>query len=122
VKTGIIVFAHGSTVAAANEAVRAVTAELARRGGYDRVRTAFLDCAPPDLAAAVADLAGAGVDRIVVLPYFLTFGSHIGQDLPRIVERLSIIHKGVRIEVTPPLDGHPALVEILIDRAREARA
>jgi hypothetical protein len=26
----------------------------------------------------------------------------------------------LRIDIAPPLDGHPALVEILLDRARSA--
>jgi sirohydrochlorin ferrochelatase len=29
-------------------------------------------------------------------------------------------HPGISIEVTPPLDGHPALVEILLARAAAA--
>jgi sirohydrochlorin ferrochelatase len=117
-KTGIILFGHGSTVASANEAVQTVAQTFARGGGYDEVEVAFLDCAPPTLAAAVATLAARGVTRIVVIPYFLTLGIHLQRDLPRIIAGLEGIHKGVQIEVTPPLDGHPALVEILLDRAR----
>jgi sirohydrochlorin ferrochelatase len=118
--TGIVLFAHGSTVESANEAVHAVTAELARRTG-DLVETAFLDCAPPRLADAVAALADKGVARIVVIPYFLTLGIHLQRDLPRIAADLRRIYQGVSIEIAEPLDGHPALLEILIDRWREAR-
>jgi hypothetical protein len=37
------------------------------------------------------------------------------------VKEISREHGSLPIEVTPPLDGHPALLEALLDRAREAR-
>lgn len=117
--TGLILFAHGSTVASANEAVQDVALEVARRTGRI-VEAAFLECAEPTLPQAVTKLAQAGARRVVVLPYFLTMGIHLRRDLPGIVEQLRPIYEGVAIEIAPPLDGHPALLEILIDRYREA--
>lgn len=118
-RTGIVVFAHGSTVEAANDAVRAVASEAARMGGWELVETAFLDCAPPDLKAAVAMLIERGAARVLVVPYFLTLGIHLQRDLPRIIEGIASIHSGVEIRVTPPLDGHAALAGILCARAAE---
>ncbi|MBI2689669.1 MAG: CbiX/SirB N-terminal domain-containing protein [Acidobacteria bacterium] len=118
--TGLIVFAHGSSVASANEAVARVTERMAAEGGYFLVETAYLELAQPDLREAVARLAARGANRIVVLPYFLTLGIHLQRDLPRIVAEIAGIHEGVRIEVTEPLDGHPSLVGILLDRAASA--
>jgi sirohydrochlorin ferrochelatase len=114
---GIIVFAHGSRVEPANEAVRAVATEFARAGGYEHVVAAFLELGTPNLEDAAAQLADAGVERIVVIPYFLTLGTHLERDLPRLVEAISKQHRGLLIDVTAPLDGHPALVEILKARA-----
>ena len=113
-----MVFAHGSSLAAANEAVESAARALSRRGGYQHVRAAFLDPVTPGLGDAVASLAAAGVSRVIVIPYFLTSGIHLQRDLRRIVERLNGIHN-VQIQVSAPLDGHPALVDILLDRARQ---
>ena len=118
--TGLVIFAHGSSVAAANEAVARVTERMAVEGGYSLVETAFLEMAEPDLREAVARLAARGADHIVVIPYFLTLGIHLRRDLPRIVEELAGVYKGVRIDVTDPLDGHPSLVGILLERAQAA--
>lgn len=93
---------------------------MAALGGYEIFETAFLDAAQPDLREAVARLVPQGVTRIIVLPYFLTLGIHLKRDLPRIVDELLGIHTGVEIIVTEPLDGHPALKEILLDRAQKA--
>jgi sirohydrochlorin ferrochelatase len=116
-KTGIIVFAHGSRVESANEAVRAVSRDLVRASGCDRVIAAFLELGTPDLPTAAAQLAAEGVNRLIVLPYFLTLGLHMERDLPRLVAEIGVQHSGMRVEVAPPLDGHPALVQILADRA-----
>ena len=117
--TGYIVFAHGSSVESANQAVRAVAEEMARRGKLDHVAAAFLEGGKPDLKAAAHALAAAGVGRIVVIPYFLTPGLHLQRDLPRLIEVARDGLRGVAIEVTAPLDGHPAMVDALLDRARD---
>jgi sirohydrochlorin ferrochelatase len=119
VNTGIVIFAHGSSVPSANEAVRIVAEEAAAAGAFERVETAFLE-GQPNLAEAVARLAGSGVTRILVVPYFLTLGIHLQRDLPAIVEQLAQAHQHVEIRVASPLDGHPALAQILLDRAKTA--
>lgn len=86
--TGYILFAHGSSIESANEAVRVVASELARAGGYDAVVAAFLEGGTPDLSAAVGKLSARGVSRVAVLPYFLTLGLHLQRDLPRLIGRL----------------------------------
>jgi sirohydrochlorin ferrochelatase len=122
VSTGIVVFAHGSRVEPANEAVRGVAAELARAGPFDHVEAAFLELGQPDLEGAVRCLAEAGIRTIIVIPYFLTLGLHLERDLPRIVDDISRIYKQLEIRMTAPLDGHPALLQILLDRARTGGA
>lgn len=105
-------------MATANEAVYAVAREFACAGGHNEVEVAFLDCARPTLGDAIDTLARRGVTHILVIPYFLTLGIHLQRDLPRIIGDLMNIHTGMSIEVAPPLDGHPALVDILLERAR----
>ncbi len=116
---GLIVFAHGSSVEAANDAVRAVSDRIGQRGEYGLVRAAFLDAGVPNLTEAVQDMVRSGARRIVIVPYFLVPGIHLTRDLPGIVEGLRRIHKGVSIEVTESLDGHPALLEAVLDRAKQ---
>jgi sirohydrochlorin ferrochelatase len=120
VSNGIIVFAHGSRIESANDGVRAIAAALARVGCFPHVESAFLELGEPDLARAVDILAARGVDRIVIIPYFLTLGLHLERDLPLLVSNLMGSHPGIAIRVTPPLEGHPGLVQILLDRCIEA--
>jgi sirohydrochlorin ferrochelatase len=120
--TGFIVFGHGSRVESANQAVRDVAARMAATGEHI-VEAAFLELGEPDLSGAAARLAARGVSHIVVIPYFLTLGTHLQRDLPRLVEQAGRALGGdIRIETTAPLDGHPALLDALLDRAQEALA
>ncbi len=118
---GFIVFAHGSRIESANQAVRSVAAQFARAGGFPHVEAAFLELGTPDLDGAVAHLAALGLSELVVIPYFLTLGTHLERDLPKLAARAAATHPGVDLRVTPPLDGHDALVRILLDRATEAQ-
>ena len=119
-RKGYVVFGHGSTVESANDAVRAMAAELQRRQGYEAVQAAFLESGQPDLRGAIDRLAGEGIEQVIVIPYFLTLGMHLQRDLPRLVAEIRGVHPGMEIQVTPPLDGHPALIDALLGRAREA--
>ena len=113
-------FAHGSSIDSANQAVREVARAAATRGGFERWEAAFLEGGSPDLRGAVAQLAAAGATRIVVVPYFLTLGLHLQRDLPRLVAEVAGAYKDIDIVCGDSLDGHPALAEILAERARQA--
>ena len=116
--TGIIVFAHGSRLEPANQAVRTVAHQLAAAGGFEAVETAFLELGSPSLEGAAKALLAQGVHDILVVPYFLTLGVHLERDLPRIINQLASTLTGVRIRAAAPLDRHPALLEVMLDRIR----
>ena len=119
--TGYIVFAHGSRIESANEAVRDVARRMAASAGIT-VEPAFLELGQPDLAGATERLVAQGAGRVVVIPYFLTLGTHMQRDLPRLAEDASRQNGNIDITVTPPLDGHPALLQALLDRASQSVA
>ncbi len=120
--TGIAVFAHGSSVESANEAVRIVSRTILDSGSFPLTVTSFLEGGSPDLPQAVEDLLARGATRILVVPYFLTVGLHLKRDLPALIAQIQAAHPNLDIRVTPPLDGHPALGDILLARTREGVA
>ena len=120
--TAVILFAHGSPVAEANEGVAAAARSAGAELGAGHVVAAFLDSAPPSLAEAVAQAVAAGARRVVVMPFFLTMGLHLRRDLPRLVDEVRARHPQVEILVSEPLEGHAALVAAVTGRVREALA
>jgi len=66
----------------------------------------------------VEQLVQRGVERVIVLPYFLTEGRHTMHDLPQLVEKIRETFPGVEIDVADTLDGHPGILQALLDRVR----
>ncbi len=116
--TSLIVFAHGSPIESANEAVRVVARQLESQTGQ-HVQPAFLEGGQPGLQGAVDACVARGATEIAVLPNFLTLGLHLQRDLPQLVAGVRAVHPGIDIRVAQPLDGHPALITVLQDRSTE---
>lgn len=116
----VVVFAHGSRAPGANDAVRALAEEAARAAGADRAGAAFLAPHRPSLDDVVAGYAADGVNRVLVIPYFVMAGLHLREDLPRIATSLASRHPGMEIRLAGSLESHPGLAAIVGDLAREA--
>lgn len=117
--TAIVLLGHGSRRPEANRALETVAQDLRDLLGDVWVEPAFLQMAPPTLAAAVADCVQAGADRIVVQPFFLFPGAHVLQDIPEAVAELRRLYAHVEILLAPHLGTHRKLAEIAAERLRE---
>jgi len=118
--TGVILFAHGSSVEEANQGVHDLARQVQEGGPYAFVRAAFLESAHPDLAEAVALAAAARLNRLIVIPYFLTLGVHLRRDLPPLIAPLKRRYPQIRIEAGKSLEGHPHMPAIILGRVEEA--
>lgn len=117
--TGIVLFGHGSSVEDANQGVRDLAKQVRDAGPYQHVRAAFLELAQPDLNAAVAEAAAAGLARVIIIPYFLTVGIHLRRDLPHLIAPLQQKYPRLTLEVGASLEGHPMMASIILGRVRE---
>ena len=118
--TGVILFAHGSPVNEANQGVHDLAATIQAGGPYSYVRAAFLDGGKPDLSGAVTNAAAAGIDEVIVIPYFLTVGLHLQRDMPKLVAAAQQSHPGLKIVVAQSLEGHPLMPSLILSRVKEA--
>jgi sirohydrochlorin ferrochelatase len=118
--TGIVLFGHGSSVDDANQGVRDLALQIQNVGPYQYVRAAFLEMAQPDLGAAVAQAAEAGLRRVIIIPFFLTMGIHLRRDLPNLFAPLQQKYPRLEIQVGQSLEGHPLMPSIILGRVREA--
>jgi sirohydrochlorin ferrochelatase len=117
--TGIVLFGHGSRVEDANQGVRDLARQVQDAGPYHHVRAAFLELAQPDLNAAIAEAAAAGLQRVIVIPYFLTVGTHLRRDLPNLIAPLKQKFPRLAIEVGQSLESHPLMASIILGRVQE---
>jgi sirohydrochlorin ferrochelatase len=112
----LLLVAHGSRREASNEEVRRLAGALAEQAGsrFGRVDCAFLEIAAPSIADGIEAAVRAGASEIVVLPYFLSAGRHVAEDIPLEVERKQVEHPNVRIRIGPYLGQAEHLIGILL--------
>jgi sirohydrochlorin ferrochelatase/(2Fe-2S) ferredoxin len=111
----VLLVGHGSRREKSNEQVRTLAADLESRLGLP-VDAGFLELAKPSIPDAIAGLA-ATVSRISVVQLSLFAASHVKNDVPLAVQRARNEHPGVAIRNGAHLGVHPALVDLLDDRA-----
>ena len=119
--TGIVLFAHGSSVEGANRSVEDLAGKVRTTGPYNHVSAAFLELARPNLSTALDRAVEAGLKRVIIIPYFLTMGVHLQQDLPRLVEEERRRHPNLEITVADSLEGHPLMASIILERVQEVK-
>ena len=118
VKTAVLLIAHGSRHAAANDDLFRLAERLARRGEYAIVEPSFLELADPDIPTAGDRCATLGATRVLMVPYFLSEGVHLVRDLTAARDALRGRHPGVEFRLGPALGPHPLLDDLVAVRVR----
>ena len=100
--------------------VRVAAALRKKKAGL--VLCAYLGSASPSVPEAVARCVRRGAGEIVVVPYFVLAGDHVGEDIPAIVREAAEKHRGkVKIRLSPYLGYHEKIVSVVQERIRQAR-
>ena len=116
---GVILCGHGSRDPLWRQPIEAVAARLAAPGSQVRVVCAYLELQQPDMAAAGAELAAAGVKQVTILPMFLGTGKHARADLPVQLQRLRRAHPGVEFRLQLSVGEDPRVLDLLAQIALE---
>ncbi len=119
-QTALLLIAHGSRRGEANDDLEHVADALRRHGPYSRVQCSYLELAQPDIETGGDRLVASGVRRIVMVPYFLSAGMHVTEDLEEARRRLAGKHPGVAFLLAEPIGRHPLIIEIIAERAAAA--
>jgi sirohydrochlorin ferrochelatase len=117
--TALLLIAHGSRRAEANADLEHVAAQMRQRGGYGHVQCSYLELTEPGIHAGGVACVQAGATAVVMLPYFLSPGVHVRDDLTEAKAQLEAEFSGVRFRLAEPLGRHPKLIDIVAERAAE---
>lgn len=115
----ILIVSHGSRSSDAIEEFNSVVNLVRLSGEFSIVKGAHMEISQPDIPSAVKDIAEAGSDEIIVVPYFLFQGNHIKKDIPEILNGLRAIYPNINIKLSNPIGFEPLMAQILINRAKE---
>ncbi len=130
----LLAIAHGSRDPRAAAAIDELLGRVRRRAAWHgfaglRVRTAYLDHAPPSPAQVLSALHGsavaasrggaaaagltAGAGPVIALPLLLTDAYHSKTDIPSVLRAAAAPLPGLRIRYGRPLGPHPLLSSAL---------
>lgn len=119
-RVALLLIAHGSRRAEANADLDFIAEQLRARGRYQLVQPSFLELAKPDIETGGELCVRGGASDVILLPYFLSPGVHVVEDLAAARKRLSERFPAVRFVLAEPLGRHPLLVDVVEERAAKA--
>ena len=117
----VLLIAHGSRRPEANADLQLLARQVASQGGYDIVEIAYLELSPPTIAEGGRACVQRGATRVLMMPYFLSAGVHVVQDLEEARQALTAEFPSVRFELCPHLGLHPLMTQIVLSRLQEAQ-
>ena len=119
-KKAVVLLGHGSIRESANIEIRAMWAMMQTQLPDLDIRGSFVEVAEPTLEQVIEQLAAEQVERVVIVPMFLTRGNHLSNGIPHILDRMKEKYPNIQIDLTQHLGADPLLAEIIKNRLREA--
>jgi sirohydrochlorin ferrochelatase len=119
-RIALLLIAHGSRRSEANADLDYIAEGIRQRGRYPIVQVSYLELAEPGIEAGALLCVEKGATEVILLPYFLSPGMHVVEDLTFTRNQLSERFPAVRFVLAGPLGRHPLLVKVAEERAREA--
>ena len=119
-KTALLMMAHGSRIAEANDAARDVAAMVQEITGFEIVEVSFREMHEPTIQQGIDACVAKGAERILLMPYFLFPGAHVLHDLPEEIAEAKKRYTGLVMEMGGHLGAHRKLAEIEAERIGES--
>ncbi len=119
IKTGLLLIGHGSRVPESTKVLERVASALKRRYGKYVVESCFLEITKPDIQTGIDRCVERGAERILLVPYFLYLGGHVGRDLPDHMGQARARYPNLEVRIAPHLGYDPRVVAVTSDRIRQ---
>jgi sirohydrochlorin ferrochelatase len=113
----VVIVAHGSRRASSNDEVRELSKKVSGVLGdrFSSVNVGFLELAEPSIPDAIEQCIKQGATNVEVLPYFLSAGRHVIEDVPAEVEKARESYPDADIVIKPHVGGLSAMVSLISD-------
>ena len=117
--TAVLLIAHGSRRQEANDDLLRLADAVRKRELYPTIEVSYLEIASPTIPEGARRCIDQGAGRILMMPYFLSAGAHVVDDLKRHQRELASEFPDVAIELCRPLGLHPLLIDVVLQRLDE---
>jgi len=119
-KAAILMMAHGSRIAEANDAAYQVAQMVQELTGFEIVEVSFRELHKPNIQSGIDACVAKGAERILLMPYFLFMGAHVQHDLPEEIAEAQKRYPELIMEMGGHLGVHWKLAELEAERIGES--
>ena len=111
----LVLVAHGSRRQASNDEVVALSKliEEQMKSEYPIIEAGFLELAEPLIPNAIDQCVKQGATDVCVVPYFLSAGRHVQEDVPAEVDKARQMHPNTPMDVLPHIGGSAMMIELI---------
>ena len=118
----LLIVAHGSRRTQSNDEIRALAAKVAAQSAdtYGYVGSAFLELAEPSIPDGIQQCIDQGATDITIMPFFLSAGRHVVNDVPELVQAKQAENPQVRVRMAPYLGVSSLMPSLILQAAQTA--
>ena len=115
IQPALLLVAHGSRREASNQEIRQLTQRLRARLGsqFAAIECAFLELAEPSIPQGIQQAIDRGAEQVLIMPYFLSAGRHVAEDIPREVAAKQAANPAIELRLLPYLGELDGLIGLL---------
>lgn len=118
----LLIVAHGSRRPESNDEIRTLASKAAERAGetYGFVGSAFLELAEPSIPDGIQQCIDQGAVAVTIMPFFLSAGRHVVNDVPELVREKQQEHPHIQIRMAPYLGVSSLMPDLILQSAGKA--
>lgn len=116
----VILAGRGQAAPGSGAALIRLAARCRTAGIAPVVTACFLRHQRPSFAEALEQCVAQGAQETVIVPYALSLSEQDREELERLAEDARLAYPHLVLRMTEPLGHHPALAQVLVQRAIEA--
>ncbi|ULT59225.1 sirohydrochlorin chelatase [Neobacillus drentensis] len=115
----ILYIGHGTRSKKGADEARAFIARVSERVDVTIQEISFLELTEPSIQEGFRRCVERGAAEVTVVPLFLLAAGHIKQDIPNVLEDLSVEYPNVLIDVKDPFGVQGKILDAVAELARE---
>jgi len=114
--------AHGSKEPAAQAGFESLLASLDESLAPYPVAGAYLTLNKPSISEAIETAIKEGIEDFVIVPLFFFEGSHLKNDIPKILADLKLKHRLIDFQILPPIASIEGFSDWVVKSATSCRS
>ena len=111
----LVLVAHGSRRLASNQEVITLSKVIAEqmKEEYPIIEAGFLELAEPLIPDAINCCVNQGASDVCIVPYFLSAGRNVQEDVPAEVDKARAMNSEIPMEILPHIGASDLMLDLI---------